>query len=169
MVLDVSSPPGVLFPENQVLHPTLHPTLSSWALIHAPLWKHYVPLRNWNRIRGVKSLVARRRIWIEIEVKQIRGQTNTRRRGFTQWKAQGYAFTQWRLQVLCQVCSALPLMFLWKETATLSSRSVSQTCLLINITKCFILPFYCTEIRVSRSNQDSYGCLLLWTVARLLA
>lgn len=57
-----------------------------------------------------------------------------------------------------------------KKTGFHSTQSVSnKICLLSTTTGCFTLPFYSTEIRVSRSDQDSYVCSLFWTVARLLA
>ena len=57
------------------------------------------------------------------------------------------------------------------QTGILSTRSVSnKNLLLINTTECFTLPFYITEILVSRSNLDSYSCFFgLWKVAKLLA
>ena len=55
------------------------------------------------------------------------------------------------------------------KTGIISARSVSnKTCPLINTTGYFTLAFHSTEIGVSRSKSDSYGCSLVWTVAMLL-
>lgn len=48
-------------------------------------------------------------------------------------------------------------------------RSLYKTCRLINTTGCLTLTSHWPEIRVSRSNCDSYYHLLLWTAAGLLA
>lgn len=79
-----------------------------------------------------------------------------------------WAFTQWKA---CQYCVSLyhwdPR---WLKTNDVSTSSVSKTsCLCINTTRCFPQPCQSNEIGVSRSNWDSCGCSLLWTVASLLA
>ena len=47
--------------------------------------------------------------------------------------------------------------------------SISNQKKLHDITYCFTLPFHCTDVRVSGSNWDWFGCTLVWWVARQAA
>ena len=98
-----------------------------------------------------------------MEVTKVERESDRNRR---KTKGNGLAFTRCSTPVLWQNLYPRPYLFPLAG-GILPTRTVTKSAT-YQYTRCFTLLPYSSEIRVSTWNWGSYGCFLLWTVARLL-